>query len=94
MIPPDGKVTASAFTVPQFSARPNAYCLAISIFDADYIVAPSGPKEHLPDEKNRIRDALKSGEFGVLKVVPPFFVAKRGADTKDNESLLRAIHAL
>lgn len=93
VIPPDGKVTASAFTVPQFSARPNAYSLSISIFDADYIVAPSGPKEHLPDEKRRIRDALSSGEFGVLKVVPPFFVAKRGADTKDNANLLRAIHA-
>ncbi|HET9929926.1 MAG TPA: DUF2079 domain-containing protein [Polyangiaceae bacterium] len=94
VIPPDAKVTASAFTVPQISARSDAYSLSISIYDADFILAPSGPKEHLPDEKNRIREVLKSGEFGVLKVVPPFFVAKRGAPTKDNESLLRDINAL
>ncbi|MGC4091093.1 MAG: DUF2079 domain-containing protein [Polyangiaceae bacterium] len=93
VIPWDGKVTGSAFIVPQFSARPNAYSLSISVFDADYIVAPSGRKEHLPDELNRIRDELSSGRFGVLKVEGPFFVAKRGHDTSGNDELLRHIGA-
>jgi uncharacterized membrane protein len=94
VIPPLAPIVASAFTTPQVSARPNAYCLTIGVWDAEYIIAASTRREQLPDERSMLGELLGSGTFGVLKVVGPFFVAKRGADTAGNHALLRQIGAL
>jgi hypothetical protein len=91
LIPPDGRVAGSAFAVPQISTRPNGYCLSISLFDAEFIVAPSGNFEYVADEAKRTREVLESGEFGVVKVVPPFFLARRGHSTDLNASILAKI---
>ncbi|MFZ5892375.1 MAG: DUF2079 domain-containing protein [Myxococcota bacterium] len=93
-VPPRAPIAASAFTIPQVSARPDAYSLTLGLWDAEYIIAPSGPREHITEERTLIKEQLSSGKFGVVEVVPPFFLAKRGADTSKNEALLRAIHAL
>ena len=87
-LPPLAKVAGSGFVTPQISSRPDAYNLTISLFDAEYILFPSEKKDFIGDEQKKVTDLLTSGTFGVVKVVPPFALAKRGHATTGNADLM------
>jgi uncharacterized membrane protein len=91
IVPRTAKVAASALTVPQFSARPNDYSLSLSLYDADWIVAPTRASEFVADELPRTFRELEAGRFGVVAVEGPFFAARRGASTERNGELLRRL---
>jgi uncharacterized membrane protein len=91
ILPERAKVAASAFTVTQISSRPDGYSLSMSLYDADWIMAPTVRSEFLSSEKTHTVEALSSGTFGVVAVRPPFFIAKRGYPTHKNASLLASI---
>jgi uncharacterized membrane protein len=88
VVPPRARITASAFTVPQVSNRPNAYSLSLAMYDADWLIAPTTAGEFVADELTRTADALRSRQWGVVKIVDPFFVAEMGAPTDLNDALL------
>jgi uncharacterized membrane protein len=91
ILPPNASVAASAFTVTQISARHNGYSLSISLYDAEWIIAPTNRGEYVGDERSRTIQALRSGQFGVVAVQKPFFLAKRGYATSQNASVLAMI---
>lgn len=91
LLPPDARVGGSAYIVPQISARSNGYSLSLGMYDADWIVAPSDLPEFILPELQRVRDALRTNEFGVVTIEGPFFVARRGHDTALNASILNNI---
>jgi len=88
IIPQDARVAASAFTVPQFSARHNDYSLALALHDADWIVVPTKLSEYVAAEFPISRAELGAGRFGVVEVDGPFFVAHRGASIERNAEML------
>ena len=88
LIPPRASVSASDNLVPQISNRPIAYTLRFSVFDADYILFFSDPTRIDGSERQKVTDALMSGEFGIVDMKPPFAVAKRGYSTIQNERVL------
>jgi hypothetical protein len=88
LIPPRASVSASDNLVPQISARPVAYTLRFSVFDADYILFFSDPTRIDGSERQKVTDALISGEFGIVDMKPPFAVAKRGYATTQNDRVL------
>jgi uncharacterized membrane protein len=88
LIPKRGTVSASDNLVPQISARPVAYTLRFSIFDAEYLLFFSDPGRIDSLERAKVTDALMAGEFGVMDVRPPFAVAKRGYATTLNDRVL------
>lgn len=87
-IPPSARVSASAFTAPQISSREFAYQISIGVFDAEYLLFPSEPSKWASSEAHTIRSLLRSGQFGVVALVPPFAVARRGHSTTNNWQLL------
>ncbi len=91
VLPQDARVAASAFLVPQISARPNGYSLSLGLYDAEWIFAPSDLPEFITPEIGRMREALRSGEFGVVVIEGPFFLAKKGHDTSLNREILNKI---
>jgi uncharacterized membrane protein len=88
VVPARAKIAASAFTVTQVSARPDAYSLSLGLYDAEWLIAPSEKSEYVGDELARTIEALRSGGFGVVRVEAPFFVARRGAPDDLNAELL------
>jgi uncharacterized membrane protein len=88
VVPPNARVAASAFTVTQLSARQNDYSLSLSVYDADWIVAPTNPSEFVATELPRTEEELSAGRFGVVAVEGPFFAARRGASTERNAEML------
>jgi uncharacterized membrane protein len=93
IVPPSAKVAASAFVVPQFSARPDDYSLSIALFDADWIVGEVKASALVGDEAKTIDAELRSGRFGVVAIDAPFFVARRGAPTGQNAALRQLLWA-
>jgi uncharacterized membrane protein len=91
ILPPHATVAASAFTVTQVSARPNGYSLSLSLYDADWIIAPTRRSEFVGDERSRTVQVLRDKSFGVVAVRAPFFLAKRGASTENNAQVLSMI---
>lgn len=91
VLPPQATVAASAFTVTQISARRNGYSLSLSLYDAEWIFAPTRRGEFVGDERNRTLQALRDHSFGVVAVKEPFFLAKRGASTELNGRILTMI---
>jgi uncharacterized membrane protein len=87
-LPPRAKVSGSGFTTPYISNRPDAYNMTLGIFDADYIFFPSEPGDFIVDEKATVTRLLRTGEFGVVAIEPPFSLAKRGYATDLNQRLL------
>ena len=87
-LPPRAKVSGSGFTTPFISNRPNAYNMTLGIFDADYIFFPSESTDFIVDEKATVTRLLRSGEFGVVDIEPPFALAKKGHSTDLNARLL------
>ncbi len=88
LIPPRASVSASDNLVPQISNRPVAYTLRFSVFDAEYILFFSDPTRIDGSERQKVIDALLSGEFGIVDMKPPFAVAKRGYSTAQNDRVL------
>lgn len=91
ILPPNATVAASAFTVTQISARHNGYSLSLSLYDADWIMAPTRRGEFVGEERTRTIQALRSNTFGVVAISEPFFLAKRGASTEKNARVLSMI---
>jgi uncharacterized membrane protein len=93
VLPPDAKVSASAFTVPQVSSREDDYSLTVGVFDAQYLLFTSEPGELMGIERPTVSDLLARGEFGVVAVHPPFALARRGHSTAGNSALLASWNA-
>src|SRR5664280_1727710 len=91
ILPPRAKVAASALTITQISSRPDGYSLSLSLYDVDWIMAPTARGEFVADERSRTVEALRSGSFGVVAVVEPFFLAQRGSETTKNSVVLAKI---
>jgi uncharacterized membrane protein len=87
VVPPRARVTASAFLVPQISARPNGYSLSLGLFDAEWLLAPTVAREYVAQELQRTRQALSSG-WGVVAIEEPFFVARKGYASELNGKVL------
>jgi len=87
-LPKDAKVSSSGFTVAQVASRADDYSMTIGVFDADYLLFPSEPGDFIVNERQTVTDLLTRGTFGVVKVVPPFALARRGHPTQDNAALL------
>ena len=90
VLPPRARVTASAFLVPQISSRPDGYSLSLGIYDAEWLLAPTVPREYVGKELERTRQALSSG-WGVVAVEEPFFVARKGHSPELNSRVLSAL---
>jgi uncharacterized membrane protein len=87
-LPPRAKVSASGFTTPFISNRPDAYNMTLGIFDAEYIFVPSEASDFIVDERATTTRLLNSGEWGVVAIEPPFALAKKGHPTDLNASLI------
>jgi uncharacterized membrane protein len=88
LIPPRAKVTACDNLVPHVSNRPVAYTLRFAVFDADYILFFSDLGRIDGTERQKVTEALHSGDFGVVEVIEPFALAKRGHPTALNDRVL------
>jgi hypothetical protein len=88
LVPRDAKVAASALTVTQFSSRANGYSLSLGLYDAEWIVAATVRSEYVPSEIQRTREALASGQWGLVARDGPFFVARKGHSTARNGEVL------
>lgn len=86
-VPPDAKITSSEYVVPHVSSRADSYTLRNGLYDAQYLLFELPARD---DERGFIREALK-GDFGVLAVSEPFYLAKRGHDTSENRAWLKKI---
>jgi len=91
LMPADAKVACSAFATPQFSSRADAYDMNQGFFDAEYLVFPTQKEAFIANEKQEITARLSSAAFGVVKIHPPFALAKRGHPTLFNAELLDQI---
>ncbi len=91
VLPPRAKVAAAAFAVTQISARPDGYSLSLSLYDADWILAPTVRSDFLSSEWTHTVEVLRSGAFGVVNVQPPFFLARKGQNPSRNNALLAMI---
>jgi hypothetical protein len=89
-LPPRATVTGGGFTTPYVSNRPDAFNLTISgATNAEYMFIPSEAADFIVDEKATVTHLLKSSEFGVVAIEPPFALARRGYSTSRNEELIR-----
>jgi len=88
VLPPDAKVACSSLAAPQFSSRADAYDMNQGIWDAEYFVFPTDPKELIVNEKRDISERLRDGTHGVVKYHPPFALAKKGHSTELNRLVL------
>jgi uncharacterized membrane protein len=85
-VPPLAKVSSSEWVVPQVSSRPDSYALRDSVYDAQYMLVSLDTR---PDELVVIREALGSGQFGVVERRGQYALAERGYSTSKNAALLR-----
>jgi uncharacterized membrane protein len=88
-VPPRAKISSAEYVVPHVSSRPDAYTLRNGLYDAEYVIWESPPRD---DERTHVRQALKGGSFGVVAQRGPFVLAKRGHDTSENHQWLKRIH--
>ena len=87
-LPPRATVSASGFTTPYISNRPDAYNITLGIFDAEYLFFPSEASDFIVDERATVTRLLNSREYGVVAVEPPFALAKRGHPADLNAGLI------
>jgi uncharacterized membrane protein len=85
MVPPRAKIVSSENVVPHVTQRPDSYTLREGLFDAEYLLVLLPARG---DESRFVRDALRSGEFGVVTVREPFLLARRGFSTAENAAVL------
>ena len=88
-LPPRATVTGAGFTTPYISNRPDAFNLTISgATDAEYMFIPSEGADFIGEEKATVTRLLRSGEYGVVAIDPPFVLAKKGYPTSLNDTLI------
>jgi uncharacterized membrane protein len=88
-LPPRATVTGAGFTTPYISNRPDAFNLTISgATDAEYMFIPSEAADFIGEEKATVTRLLRSGEYGVVAIDPPFVLAQKGYPTSLNDTLM------
>jgi uncharacterized membrane protein len=87
-LPPMAKVAAAEYVVPHVSSRPDSYTLRNGLYDAEYLLYESPPRD---DERGFVHEALK-GSFGVVTSSGPFVLARKGYDKSENQTWLRKLH--
>ena len=88
-LPPRATVTGAGFTTPYVSNRPDAFNLTISgATGAEYMFIPSEAADFIGDERSTVTRLLKSGEYGVVAIEPPFALAKKGYSTSRNDEMM------
>ncbi len=90
-LPPDAKVSCSAFTTPQVSSRADAYAMTLGVYDANYLLFPSERADFIGDERRKVTELLTTGKFGIVEVDAPFALAERGHSTTGNATFLKRI---
>jgi uncharacterized membrane protein len=86
-IPKDASVTATERVGPHVSSRVIYYAMRRGTWKADYLLAAANELE-LDRTKLHLGNALKSGEYGVLRRVGNLALMKRGHDTAGNQKLI------
>ena len=88
-LPARATVTGAGFTTPYVSNRPDAFNLTISgATGAEYMFIPSEAADFIGDERSTVTRLLKSGEYGVVAIEPPFALAKKGYSTSRNDEMM------
>jgi hypothetical protein len=88
-LPARATVTGAGFTTPYVSNRPDAFNLTISgATGAEYMFIPSEAADFIGDERSTVARLLKSGEYGVVAIEPPFALAKKGYSTSRNDEMM------
>lgn len=88
LIPQDATVTVTEAEGPHVSSRLILYSMKYMLGSPDYLLV-SHP--HIRSEAQHLRQALESGEYGVIEQRGPFVLAQRGADTSRNDVLWRKV---
>lgn len=89
MMPPDAIVSVTETEGPHVSTRLVMYSLKYTLgADPEYLLVGHA---HHGGERHHIRQALESGNYGVIAQRGRFILAKRGADTRDNAVLWQRI---
>jgi uncharacterized membrane protein len=88
-VPPEASVATTEAEGPHVSTRLIMYSLKFSMgHDPDYLlVGHLGFRE----ENTQLKRALDTGKYGVIATEGVYILAKRGADTSDNQALLRRV---
>jgi uncharacterized membrane protein len=87
-IPSRAPVSASEFLVAHVAARPEAYALRHGVEGAQYLILHRDLRQ---DERPHVREALRTGQFGVVEQRGEFVLAKRGHASGKNSAVLRSL---
>jgi len=87
-IPKDASVTTTEHIGAQLANRVGFYTLRRGTHDADYMVARKGELK-LNATLPSVKEALRSGAYGVVGRYGDYVVFKRGADTGQNEDIMK-----
>ncbi len=87
VVPPEASIVATEQTGPHVSSRKLMYALRRGIYDAEYMLAA---KNELDFEQTRklFTQAVKSGDYGVVKRVGDFVLLQKGHDPSENAKLI------
>jgi uncharacterized membrane protein len=88
LIPKNASVSATERVGAHVASRQYFYAMRNGPHDADYILA-SERELKLARTRPELKEALQSGEYGVLRRIGDFALFKRGQDTSQNAKLLR-----
>lgn len=88
MIPKDAAVAATEKLGPHVSSRVKMYTMRHGPQKAEYILASSRELK-LSRTKPRLYEAVKTGEFGVVRRIRDLALLKRGHDTSGNSEMIR-----
>jgi uncharacterized membrane protein len=88
MIPKDAAVAATEKLGPHVSSRVEMYTMRHGPQKAEWVLASSRELK-LSRTKPKLLEALRSGDYGVVKRIGDLALIKRGHDTAENERLIR-----
>lgn len=87
IIPPDASVAATEKVGPHVSSRLVLYTMRNGPHGAEWILASSRELK-LSKTRPKLREAVESGEYGVVKRIADFAVLRKGHDTSGNQQLI------
>jgi uncharacterized membrane protein len=87
IIPPDASVAATEKVGPHVSSRLVLHTMRNGPFGAEWILASSRELK-LSKTRPKLKEAVESGKYGVVKRVADFAVLRKGYDTSGNEKLI------
>jgi uncharacterized membrane protein len=87
IIPPDASLAATEKVGPHVSSRLVIYTMRNGPYDAEWILASSRELK-LSKTRPKLREAVESGRYGVVKRIEDFAVLRRGHDTSGNQKLI------